>query len=213
MSDVQEAIKPLIACICGSTRFHKEIEAVSAELTLEGYIVVAPEVFVRSNPAHSDLHDSEAKVALDELHLAKINMADVVVVVAPGGYIGESTRNEINYAGNAGKRIVYRREHQRVEPQPVESELQEAIDKINAAWKRYDDLANQASMISHVQKARQEFAREFRANWPTVCDHIEKLHALLRQHKIEVEELFGEGNWLPGAEADLFALLPGEAGE
>lgn len=96
-----------IVCICGSTRFRDEIASARAKLTLLGEIVVGPEVLVRSDPTYTDLHDSDQKVALDELHLQKIDLAAYVYVVNPGGYIGDSTRREIEYALRAGKPVQY----------------------------------------------------------------------------------------------------------
>ncbi|NYE95798.1 hypothetical protein FHU41_002048 [Psychromicrobium silvestre] len=84
-----------------------EIAAARAELTLAGKIVVGPEVLVHSDPAYSDLHDSSVKQKLDALHLEKIDLADSVFVVNPGGYIGDSTRAEIAYAREHGKAIRF----------------------------------------------------------------------------------------------------------
>ena len=36
----------------------------------------------------------------------KIDLADAIFVVDPGGYIGESTTREIEYARSAGKPVV-----------------------------------------------------------------------------------------------------------
>jgi hypothetical protein len=44
---------------------------------------------------------------LDVLHLHKIDLADEILVIDPGGYIGESTRREIAYAVQRGKRVRY----------------------------------------------------------------------------------------------------------
>ena len=96
-----------VVCISGSTRFRDEIAAARAKLTLSGEIVVGPEMLVRSDPAYADLHDSEQKVMLDELHLRKIDLATYVYVVNPGGYIGDSTRREIEYALSNGKPVQY----------------------------------------------------------------------------------------------------------
>lgn len=51
--------------------------------------------------------DDEQKKALDTLHLRKIDLADRVLVVNPGGYVGESTRREIAYARAAGKPVSF----------------------------------------------------------------------------------------------------------
>ena len=44
---------------------------------------------------------------LDDMHKHKIDMADSIYVINVGGYIGESTRSEIDYARRKGKRIRY----------------------------------------------------------------------------------------------------------
>jgi hypothetical protein len=66
-------------------------------------IVLAPGVFAHAGDPITD----EQKAALDVLHLAKIDLADRVVVVNPGGYIGDSTRREIHYAHQSGKPVEY----------------------------------------------------------------------------------------------------------
>ncbi len=97
------ADRPQIVCLCGSTRFADEFRAVNRELTLAGAIVVAPCVFAHAGDQITD----DQKTALDTLHLAKIDLADRVVVVNPGGYIGESTQREIRYAHQTGKPVEY----------------------------------------------------------------------------------------------------------
>ncbi len=70
------------------------------ELTFAGVIVVAPSEADESPT-------SEQKAVLDALHLRKIDLADRVLVVNPGGYVGESTRREIDYARAAGKPVSF----------------------------------------------------------------------------------------------------------
>lgn len=93
----------MIICICGSTRFRAEIEAANRDLTIRGYIVLAPGVFGHSG----DSMTPQEKVELDDLHLRKIDMAGIVYVVRPGGYIGSSTKREIAYAESRGKAVVF----------------------------------------------------------------------------------------------------------
>ncbi len=97
------ADRPQIVCLCGSTRFAEELRAANRDLTLAGTIVVAPGDL---GPAGDQVTD-EQRSALAALHLAKIDLADRVVVVNPGGYVGESTRREIRYARQAGKAVEY----------------------------------------------------------------------------------------------------------
>jgi hypothetical protein len=100
--------RPEIVCICGSTRFVDEMSAANRDLTFAGVIVVAPGVFrPAEDPPADKLITEEQKTALDALHLRKIDLADRVLVVNPGGYIGESTRREIAYAHATGKPISF----------------------------------------------------------------------------------------------------------
>lgn len=92
-----------IVCLCGSTRFHAEIAVANCYLTSVGSIVLAPGVFGHDG----DLVTEAEKVDLDRLHLKKIDLAGRVHVVNPGGYIGESTRREIDYALSLGKHVTY----------------------------------------------------------------------------------------------------------
>ncbi len=92
--------RPEIVCICGSTRFVDEMRAANRDLTFAGVIVVAP-------GEADELITEEQKTALDALHRRKIDLADRVLVVNPGGYIGESTRSEIAYAQATGKPVSF----------------------------------------------------------------------------------------------------------
>lgn len=92
--------RPEIVCICGSIRFVEQLRSANRDLTLTGAIVVAP-----SEAGESITH--EQKAALGALHLRKIDLADRVLVVNPGGYIGESTSSEIAYAHATGKPVSF----------------------------------------------------------------------------------------------------------
>jgi hypothetical protein len=101
MNEVQR-IKPTIVCLCGSTRFREAFHRVNRQETLAEKIVLAPGCF--QGDEDSDW-SSEVKQRLDELHLRKIDLADEILVVNVGGYIGQSTRREIGYARQHGKRV------------------------------------------------------------------------------------------------------------
>ena len=92
--------RPEIVCICGSARFADEMRAANRDLTFAGVIVLAPG---EADGAISD----EQKTVLDALHLRKIDLADRVLVVNPGGYVGESTSTEIEYAHATGKPVAF----------------------------------------------------------------------------------------------------------
>lgn len=93
---------PWIVCLCGSTRFRRQFADENRRLTLKGEIVISVGFF---RGDHDIAEDEKAR--LDELHLRKIDMADEVRVVNPGGYIGDSTRREIEYALNEDKLVTW----------------------------------------------------------------------------------------------------------
>jgi len=92
-----------IVTLCGSTRFKDEFLRVQKELTLKGYIVISVGLFGHSGD--DEVLDDGVKEMLDEMHLAKIDMADEIFIVNPGGYIGISTSREIAYARSHGKPV------------------------------------------------------------------------------------------------------------
>lgn len=98
---------PTIVCLCGSTRFSDEFKAVNLRETIEGRIVLSIGCDTKRD---SDLIalgqlTEEAKEKLDELHKRKIDMADEILVLNVDGYVGDSTRSEIKYAQDHGKRL------------------------------------------------------------------------------------------------------------
>ena len=94
-----------IITLCGSTRFRDEFLAEQKRLTLEGNIVISVGLF--GHAGDGEAWPQSTKEMLDDMHLRKIDLADEILVINPGGYIGESTRREIEYALNTGKRVNY----------------------------------------------------------------------------------------------------------
>ncbi len=105
---------PRIVVICGSTRFMTEMTEADLLETSAGRIVVKPACDMKSpHELWSDPAEAEAlKVRLDDLHRAKIRLADEVLVV--GDYIGDSTRAEITYARSLGRPVRFT--HPEVDP-------------------------------------------------------------------------------------------------
>ena len=92
-----------VITLCGSTRFKEDFERVNRELTLAGNIVISVGCFGHAGDTFTD----EQKVMLDDIHKRKIDMADAIYVINKDGYIGSSTRSEIQYAIRTGKQIIY----------------------------------------------------------------------------------------------------------
>ena len=81
-------------------------------LTLEGNIVISVGLFGHSGDQEVwDGMDegtlSKTKEMLDDMHKRKIDMADEIFVINVGGYIGDSTRSEIEYAKSHNKEVKY----------------------------------------------------------------------------------------------------------
>lgn len=89
--------------LCGSTKFRAEYELWNKRLTLAGFLVYSVSGFGHSG----DVFTAEEKKRLDQMHLAKIDASHMIVVINPGGYIGQSTRNEIKHAEMSGKLVFY----------------------------------------------------------------------------------------------------------
>jgi len=94
-----------IITLCGSTKFKDEFISQQKRLTLEGNIVITVGLFGHSGD--DEVWSEDTKIMLDDMHKRKIDMADEIFVINVGGYIGSSTRSEIEYAMRTGKRVNY----------------------------------------------------------------------------------------------------------
>ncbi len=74
-------------------------------MTLEGNIVISVGLFGHSGD--DEVWAPGTKEMLDDMHKRKIDMADEIYVINVGGYIGESTRSEIEYAKKNGRGVRY----------------------------------------------------------------------------------------------------------
>ncbi|MBR5491042.1 MAG: hypothetical protein IKV79_07220 [Oscillospiraceae bacterium] len=101
-----------VITLCGSTRFKNEFMEAQKKLTLEGNIVISVGLFGHSgdNEVWEGMDEdtlTATKIMLDDMHKRKIDMADEIFVINVGGYIGSSTRSEIEYAQSTGKAVRY----------------------------------------------------------------------------------------------------------
>ena len=96
-----------VITLCGSTRFKDDFLLVQKDLTLKGNIVISVGLFGHADGEFVNVITPEVKVMLDDMHKRKIDMADEIFVINKDGYIGQSTRNEIEYAVKTGKKVNY----------------------------------------------------------------------------------------------------------
>lgn len=93
-----------IITICGSLKFKSEMIEVAEKLELQENAVITPIYPTNSN---KDAYTDEQLDILDKMHKEKIKISDAIYVVNAGGYIGTSTKSEIEYAKSLGKEILY----------------------------------------------------------------------------------------------------------
>lgn len=99
--------RPEVVVLCGSTRFMDAYHEANRRLSFEGKIVLSVEIATYDGSTDPQRADPEQKRKLDELHLRKIELADSVFILNVNGYIGPSTKEEIEYADSLGKPITY----------------------------------------------------------------------------------------------------------
>lgn len=101
-----------VITLCGSTRFKDEFMEAQKRLTLEGNIVISVGLFGHAGDKEvwEGMEEdtlTKTKIMLDDMHKRKIDMADEIYVINVGGYIGSSTKSEIEYAKKHGKVVRY----------------------------------------------------------------------------------------------------------
>ena len=101
-----------VITLCGSTRFKNEFMEAQKDLTLKGNIVISVGLFGHSgdNEVWEQMDEgtlTKTKEMLDDMHKRKIDMSDEIFVINVGGYIGESTKSEIEYAKKHNKKANY----------------------------------------------------------------------------------------------------------
>lgn len=94
-----------VITLCGSTRFKEQFIEIQKQLTLEGNIVISVGLFGHSGD--DEAWTEGTKQMLDDMHKQKIDMADEIFVINVNGYIGSSTKSEIEYALKTGKKVSY----------------------------------------------------------------------------------------------------------
>jgi hypothetical protein len=94
-----------VITLCGSTKFKEQFLIEQKRLTLEGNIVISVGLFGHSGD--DEVWTEGTKAMLDDMHKRKIDMADEIFVINVGGYVGSSTKSEIEYAILTNKIVNY----------------------------------------------------------------------------------------------------------
>ena len=94
-----------VITLCGSTKFKDEFLIEQKRLTLAGNIVMS--VGLLGHSGDDEVWTENIKKMLDDMHKRKIDMADEIFVINKNGYIGSSTKSEIEYALKTNKKVNY----------------------------------------------------------------------------------------------------------
>ncbi len=97
-------MKPLVVTLCGSTKFKKAFIDANFNETMAGNIVLSVGGFDHADGIKVTEND---KKMLANLHKHKIDMSDEILVINVGGYIGDSTKEEIEYARQCAKHVRF----------------------------------------------------------------------------------------------------------
>ncbi len=101
-----------VITLCGSTKFKDEFLKAQKDLSLKGNIVISVGLFGHSGDFEvwENMDEgtiTKTKEMLDDMHKRKIDMSDEIFVINVNGYIGDSTKSEIEYAIKTGKKVNY----------------------------------------------------------------------------------------------------------
>ena len=181
-----------VITLCGSTRFKDRFFEAQKRLTLEGNIVISVGLFGHSGD--DEVWTEGTKEMLDDMHKRKIDLADAVYVINVGGYIGSSTRSEIEYAKACGKEVLYLEEPGNPEAAGASGAPGDTgapgnpagPAKLSRAERR---VAEQSARMKAVQSAMKQ-----------VMDGLEALEA--QKDNIEALERYLRTDWKSDYEAD-----------
>lgn len=94
-----------IITVCGSLKFVNEMMEITEKMELQGNCMLVP-IYNPMKPSKDSFTEDEALI-LDQMHRERIKLANAILVVNVGGYIGPSTKREIEFAQSLGKEILY----------------------------------------------------------------------------------------------------------
>lgn len=93
-----------IITVCGSYKFKKEMTEITEKMTLKGNCMITPNELAKTD---KESYTKDEILMIDKMHKEKIKISDAILVVNVNGYIGNSTKSEIEYAKSLNKEILY----------------------------------------------------------------------------------------------------------
>ncbi len=136
----------VLVCLCGSTRFWQEFQEANYRETMAGKIVLTVGFYPNAGEfGHGQVTGCtpEQKIALDLLHCDKIDLADEVLILNVGGYVGSSMRAEVLHAERRGKNVRW------LEPFKVPPDLAHIGDSLSDGPKVDRDRDNDPDYVGN----------------------------------------------------------------
>lgn len=93
-----------VVALTGSTKFKEDFERVAKELALKGKVVLLPVIY--SHTDKIELTDKQVNM-LEQENIQKMRIADELLVINKGGYIGEGLRRELSPFIGSNKPIKF----------------------------------------------------------------------------------------------------------
>lgn len=93
-----------VITVCGSYKFKKEMNEITEKMALKGNCMLTPIELTKNN---KEAYTKEECLTLGKMHKDKIKLSDAILVVNVDGYIGTSTKSEIEYAKSLNKEVLY----------------------------------------------------------------------------------------------------------
>lgn len=93
-----------IITVCGSYKFKKEMTEIAEKMTLKGNCMITPNDLTKTD---KNAYTEDEILMIDKMHKEKIKLSDAILVVDVNGYIGNSTKSEIEYAKALNKEVLY----------------------------------------------------------------------------------------------------------
>lgn len=100
-----------IITVCGSMKFINEMMEIAMNLELDGNCLLMP--IYSPSKSSKDVFSEEEAFMLDQMHKERIKLSDAILVVNVNGYIGSSTKSEIEFAQSLGKEIIFYKDLER----------------------------------------------------------------------------------------------------
>ena len=94
-----------VITVCGSLKFYREMMEITEKMELQGNCMLVP-IYNPNKTSKDDFSEEEA-LMLDKIHKERIKLSDSILVVNVNGYIGDSTKSEIEFAKSLNKEIIY----------------------------------------------------------------------------------------------------------